>query len=413
MNEVKINNNGVTKPVQEESVKVGTSKEPDVRDVSHFQALLSERVEGDQKKDSKRNPKNTGTDLQESDDKALVFGLFLPEKEKGGLEKIGEEANQGDAKADENEVIVLEEEVTTSSEVIILDEDEATKATKKKVLAEKFSGMITKGEAEKVAVPEEKMEVIEEAPKIIIVKNSTPDTIKINKEVIIISTGKEKSEEEKGAEESAVDDGKEIVAVQTKNSGQNTAKAEAKGTVVAAEKAEILPVEKKKTAESEKGEAEIPVVAKEISVNIVSGEKVLTGLDQISDTKIVVSAEAISKVGNEVIERLVVVQSVNGAKQEVVMAFKDNVLPGTQLSLLREGSVLSLAFTTVNTQSLEFLTAGQDGLRNFLLEQLKDITAVHIKSEGRESGYLGEKNPQKRQQDQQSEKENDENMPHG
>jgi hypothetical protein len=155
---------------------------------------------------------------------------------------------------------------------------------------------------------------------------------------------------------------------------------------------------------------EMSTIIKEVPANVPFGEKILDTLGQISNTQLTAPAETISKIGSEIIERLMIVQSVNAAKQEVVVAFKENVLPGTQVSLVREKSELSLVFTTFNAQSMEFLAAGHDGLRNFLLEQLKDMTAVHIKFEGRESGDFGEKNSQRHRQNRQSEKENDENM---
>jgi hypothetical protein len=164
--------------------------------------------------------------------------------------------------------------------------------------------------------------------------------------------------------------------------------------------------EKKETAATEKTETvkDAPIIAP-------FDEKILNTPEQISDPQIIASAEIISKIGNEIIERLMIAQSVNAAKQEVVIVFKENVLPGTQVSLFRDGSELSLTFKTVNTQSLELLTAGQDNLQNFLVDQLKDIKAVHIKLEGRESDDLNEKNQQRRQQNQQSQEENDENTP--
>ncbi|MDR1906627.1 MAG: type III secretion HpaP family protein, partial [Puniceicoccales bacterium] len=200
----------------------------------------------------------------------------------------------------------------------------------------------------------------------------------------------------------------------------------AKEQPVVVEKEKIIPTknfDRESVGKEEKEEdlqltqlaKEQPVVMEKSEViekaplTIVSGEKVLETLGQISDTKIIAPAETISKIGYEIVERLMIAQSVNAVKQEVIIVFKENVLPGTQVSLVREKSELSLMFTTVNTQSMESLTAGQDGLRSFLFEQLKDITAIHIKFEERGSGDLSEKNPQKRQQNQQSKEENSEN----
>jgi hypothetical protein len=144
----------------------------------------------------------------------------------------------------------------------------------------------------------------------------------------------------------------------------------------------------------------LPVLA-----NGNAGDKILNAVNQISDAKMTVSTNTIAKIGIEIIERLMVVQAVDTAKQEVVIVFKESVLPGTQVSLVREKSELSLTFTTANNHSMDLLTTGHDGLRNFLLDQLKDISTVHIKFEEKGYGDSGEKNSQKRQQNQHSEEE--------
>jgi hypothetical protein len=110
----------------------------------------------------------------------------------------------------------------------------------------------------------------------------------------------------------------------------------------------------------------------------IVGDRILSSVSEISDSKTIVVAEPIVKIGNEMIERLMVMQAVNGAKQEVVIVFKEHMLPGTQVSLVREGTSLNLSFSVNNLQSMEVLTANHSGLRNFLLDQLKDINAVNI-----------------------------------
>jgi hypothetical protein len=111
-----------------------------------------------------------------------------------------------------------------------------------------------------------------------------------------------------------------------------------------------------------------------------------------------------------------VVNAVNSAKQEVVIVFKENVLPSTQVTLVREKSELTLSFTTTNLQSFDLLSANHDGLRNFLLEQLKDLTNIYASFDHKESHDLTQKNSQKRQQQQQdnnpNNNQNSENKSH-
>jgi hypothetical protein len=87
--------------------------------------------------------------------------------------------------------------------------------------------------------------------------------------------------------------------------------------------------------ESEKNEVKTSAIGGEILANIPSGEKILDTIGQVSDIKITVPAKTISKIGNENIEHLRIVQSVN-ATHEAVIVFKENILSGTQVSLVRE-----------------------------------------------------------------------------
>ncbi|MDR2200604.1 MAG: type III secretion HpaP family protein [Puniceicoccales bacterium] len=139
----------------------------------------------------------------------------------------------------------------------------------------------------------------------------------------------------------------------------------------------------------------------------VVGDKILNTLTQLSDvteTKITNAAESITKIGHEIIERLMIAQAVDAAKQEMIIVFRDNILPGTHLSLVREGSSLSLSFTATNLQSLDFLIANHGELRDFLLGQMKDLSSVNIRVE-QERKYDAANDQQKRQQQDGEEKD--------
>ncbi|MDR2372438.1 MAG: hypothetical protein LBD60_04820 [Puniceicoccales bacterium] len=399
MSEIKISTNDTnTKPVRVEPVR--TREQPDIRDVDHFQALLSERVEGDQKKNSKRDSKEN--EAKESGGNPFIFGLFLNEKSEVMTKRDEVTLDREDTKFRVGKPEERESGVATSEAEVFLGEEET-------IPMAKFSSEGTKTSIKEEAVAER-------------------NEVKPSRGDVKFEVKEFETKENTVLPEQFL--GKEETIPMAKFSSEGT-KTSIKGEAVAErneaamektvafpkEKKEIIAEQKAEQEEaigSEKGEVKTSAVGGEIPANILSGEKILGTLGQISDTKIIVSAEAISKIGNEIIERLRIIQSVNTAKQEVVITFKENVLSGTQVSLVREKSELSLVFTTVDAQSMEFLAAGYDGLRNFLLEQLKDITTVHIKFEGREFSDLVEKNPQKRQQnqqDQQSEKENEKNEP--
>jgi hypothetical protein len=317
MSEIKIDTSNMEKPGQSDSVK--HREPPDVHDVNNFQALLSDRVEGDRKKDAKRGSKNDESNLGKSNENPSIFGLFFSEK----AENFSKKNEIATSKNPVQRALTAKGKESALARELGVDGPLETTVT-----AEEIFGRKEISEARKVAVATDK------------------------------TTGKTTDEPKKD----------EIAK-------------------------EILTAPK-----------EVPIIAP-------LGEKILDTLGQVSNTPIIISAGTISKIGNEIIERLMVIQSVGAAKQEVVIVFKENVLPGTQASIVRDKSELSLVFTTVNAQSMEFLATGHDGLRSHLLEQLKDITTVHIKFEERESGNLGEKSSQRRQQNQQSQKENDENTP--
>ena len=82
MSEVKINTNNTTEVTKQTRVELAKNEQPDIRDVDNFQALLSERIEGDQKKDSKRNPKDDKTDPREPGENTSILTLLFGEKTK-------------------------------------------------------------------------------------------------------------------------------------------------------------------------------------------------------------------------------------------------------------------------------------------------------------------------------------------
>ncbi|MDR1303171.1 MAG: type III secretion HpaP family protein, partial [Puniceicoccales bacterium] len=148
----------------------------------------------------------------------------------------------------------------------------------------------------------------------------------------------------------------------------------------------------------------------QLPIEAVLGEKILANIAEKSDSQSIEAAAPIVKIGNEIVERIMLIQAVGHAKQEVVIAFKDTVLPGTQLSLTREGSTIHLDFFATNSQSFEFLAANHSGLQTFLLERLSDVNVVNIEvKEGNIDHTAPREQRQKHQRESQKDPKNEEN----
>jgi hypothetical protein len=145
-------------------------------------------------------------------------------------------------------------------------------------------------------------------------------------------------------------------------------------------------------------------------IGAAPGEKILAHIAEKSDSQSIVAAEPIVKIGSEIVERIMLVQAVSHAKQEVIIAFKDTTLPGTQLSLTRENSTIHLVFSVKNSQSFDFLAANHVELQAFLLERLPAVNVVNIEVKGENIDHAAPRDQrQKHQRNSQKDPKNDEN----
>ena len=187
----------------------------------------------------------------------------------------------------------------------------------------------------------------------------------------------------------ASDNGMKVIEPQRKENDQVTVAT-----------SDVKETEIKQTLDNDQG---LDLLSQDAPKGIVA-EQVLQNIGQISDSKVAVAAEKITTVATEIVERIMVSEAVLSAKQEVVISFKEQILPGTQLALSRNGNEIVLNFFVTDSSSLEFLQAGQDALRSFLLNRLDRDTNVNIKLENRpladERSQEGQEK-QKRQQQQE------------
>ncbi|MDR0418559.1 MAG: hypothetical protein LBH08_04000 [Puniceicoccales bacterium] len=395
MSEIRISVNDTnTRTARVESSQVEIKEKIDIRDTNHFQVFLSKQKEGGQEKDSKRNLKKNEADLKESGENISIFTLFLGEKTESKKAEV----------APKRKDIRVESEANANTTSLAVEEEfgAAPGAMPKKM--ENVSVKVEAGSKQQEefgaapgAMPK-KMENV----SVKVEAGSKREEEKVEPEANANATSLT-AEKEFGVAPGAMPKKMENVSVKVEaGSKREEEKVDSSKEAVVVEE---------KAVESESIGA--PMAVNEGSVNNnTPGEGILSTQGQISASPSIIStsrsmthAGMILKIGREVAEYL----AINNAKQEVVVRFKENVLPDTQVSIVREGTKLNLIFVTGNTQSKEILNAGCNELQTFLIEQLKDIKEVHIRTEKREFSDLSEKNPQKRQQNQQSEKESDEN----
>ncbi len=94
------------------------------------------------------------------------------------------------------------------------------------------------------------------------------------------------------------------------------------------------------------------------------------------------SAEArVAQIGNLVAERILVTNPELGQKQEVLIMLKQDVLPGTQIKLSREGDVLHIAFQARGEDTANFISQNSGQLKDLLQTRLGEAVNVAVKTD--------------------------------
>ena len=95
------------------------------------------------------------------------------------------------------------------------------------------------------------------------------------------------------------------------------------------------------------------------------------------------SKEVFSKIGNEIVAKMIATSDALAAKQEVKMSFKNDVLQGTEATLLKDGNKLSVNFITDVDKSEQIILQNRNDLQSLLLEKLHGTEVVIEVSRGK------------------------------
>ncbi|MDR1665583.1 MAG: hypothetical protein LBR62_00845, partial [Puniceicoccales bacterium] len=111
----------------------------------------------------------------------------------------------------------------------------------------------------------------------------------------------------------------------------------------------------------------------------VSGMAVLESLQRTSNDQgvSVIESPKLSRIGMELVERILVSSAALDNKQEVRITFNQNLLADTTVRIFREGTALNVVFTAGAESSLQFLNHHQTHLKEHLTEKLS-LNEVHV-----------------------------------
>lgn len=88
------------------------------------------------------------------------------------------------------------------------------------------------------------------------------------------------------------------------------------------------------------------------------------------------SKAVVNKIANEVIEKIIVSNSVLEAKQEVRINFKNDVLPGTEALISKDGNSIKVTFVTNVESSQKLILQNRDDLKYALNEKINNADVV-------------------------------------
>jgi type III secretion system needle length determinant len=109
-----------------------------------------------------------------------------------------------------------------------------------------------------------------------------------------------------------------------------------------------------------------------------AGERILSSMQSVSETSLKFSTETIAQIGSEIVNRILISNAALDAKQEVRVQLKNDVLPGTEIFIAKDGPKLNVQFVTTVSESAFFLMGRQGELRQHLMDNLKEINSIEI-----------------------------------
>jgi type III secretion system needle length determinant len=91
------------------------------------------------------------------------------------------------------------------------------------------------------------------------------------------------------------------------------------------------------------------------------------------------SSPSISKVAQEIADRILVSDISRGGGEEVRISLKDSVMPGTEIRIVKEGESIRVEILTTSNESHRLLSDHRGALQEALKERVSDSVSVEVK----------------------------------
>lgn len=123
-----------------------------------------------------------------------------------------------------------------------------------------------------------------------------------------------------------------------------------------------------------------------VAISQYSGQSVSNDIVVSSDIK-----EVFSKISNEIVAKMMATNNSLDAKQEISISFKNDVLPGTEAVILKDGKSLSVSFVTNVDMSAQLILQNSNDLQSLLSQKLKETEVViNVKQSSNTSADTGD-----------------------
>lgn len=135
--------------------------------------------------------------------------------------------------------------------------------------------------------------------------------------------------------------------------------------------------DQKKDKREDHGQSQGKAEGQPQQVSPFGGDAILRGL-QGRPSGMEDGAEQLNSTARNIVDRILISDPQTSGKQEVRITLSNDVLPGTEIHMSREGDKLQVTLLTTDNNSFRFLNEQHNGLQNHLSQRLADKVTVEV-----------------------------------
>jgi type III secretion system needle length determinant len=97
-----------------------------------------------------------------------------------------------------------------------------------------------------------------------------------------------------------------------------------------------------------------------------------------------------AKTAEAICERILVSEKDVSGRQEIRISLKNDILPDTEIRLVRDDKGLHITLVTTSAESRQFLESRQQGLEDFLSQRMKEKFSVSVSDDRKQQSEQGD-----------------------